>query len=310
MASVSYQQQSITLNTTKGAIILIDTSYYVFYRYYATYNWYRKQNQGYEPYETERIMDDPIFVDKYVKMFEKHILDVCKNNGTTRKDGSYNNLVFVKDCSRDQIWRHKFMDGYKATRDEKTKTFNKDVFVHTYQKVLPDLIAKYGFQTIGHRCLEADDIIAIITDRLLNLSQALILPQPLCITIITNDNDYIQLLNHPSLKQVGIETHAKLAIKNMQDKHIYERTGCSPEVYTEVKKILGDKSDNIPSITSKCGDKTALKLAMDRTSLEKLFASTPAAKKQYELNNLLIDFGCIPQDLKGEVVDRIIIVTS
>jgi DNA polymerase-1 len=210
----------------------------------------------------------------------------------------------VKDCSRDQIWRHKFTDGYKATREEKTKTFNKDVFAHTYQKVLPDLITRYGFQTIGHRCLEADDVIAIITDRLLNLSQ------PLYITIITNDNDYIQLLNHPSLKQDGIEKHTKLVIKNMQDKHICERTGCSPEVYIEVKKILGDKSDNIPSITSKCGDKTALKLATDRTSLEKLFASTPSAKKQYELNNLLIDFGCIPQDLKGEVVDRIIILTS
>jgi DNA polymerase-1 len=96
----------------------------------------------------------------------------------------------------------------------------------------------------------------------------------------------------------------------MQDKNISERTGCSPEVYIEVKKILGDKSDNIPSITSKCGDKTALKLAKDRILLERLFASTPSAKEQYELNNLLIDFGCIPQDLKEEVVDKINIETS
>ena len=307
MASSSIQQHSIVLKTNNGGIILVDTSYYVFYRYYATYNWYRKQNQG---FETERIMDDPIFVDKYVKMFEKHILDVCKNNGITRKDGAYNNVVFVKDCSRDQIWRHQHTDGYKATRDEKTKTFNKDVFVHTYQKVLPDLVGKYGFQTIGHRCLEADDVIAIITDRLLNLSQDTIVSQPISITIITNDNDYIQLFNHPSLKQAGNEKQTKLVIKNMQDKNICERTGCTPDVYIEVKKILGDKSDNIPSITSKCGDKTALKLATDRALLEKLFASTPAAKKQYELNNLLIDFGCIPQDLKEEVVNKITIVTS
>jgi DNA polymerase-1 len=252
-------------------------------------------------------MEDPMFVDKYVKMFEKHVLDVCKSNGISCKNGGYNNVVFVKDCSREQIWRHKFTQGYKATRDDKGKTFNKDVFVYTYQKVLPELIAKYGFQHIGHRCLEADDVIAIITNKVLDLYHESNILQPLTLTIITNDNDYIQLHNHHVLRN---GTCVNLVIKNMQDKNICERAGCSPEVYIEVKKILGDKSDNIPSITSKCGEKTALKLANDKTLLQKLFASTPSAKQQYELNNLLIDFACIPCDLKEEVVSRITFTTS
>jgi 5'-3' exonuclease len=95
----------------------------------------------------------------------------------------------------------------------------------------------------------------------------------------------------------------------MQDKSISERTGCSPKIYIEVKKILGDKSDNIPCITSKCGDKTALKLATDKALLQKLFQSCPNAKKQYDLNHLLIDFDCIPNDLKEEVDNKIIIHT-
>jgi 5'-3' exonuclease len=278
----------------------------VFYRYYATFNWYRKQNVGSETYDIEHIMDDKDFVDKYTKMFEKHVIDVCKANGINGKNGQgYGNVVFVKDCSRDQIWRHKLMDGYKATRDEKSKSFNKDVFVYTYHTLLPSLIAKYGFQVIGHRTLEADDIIAIITDRLLNVCSET--KDTLRLTIITNDNDYIQLLNHPVVKFSN--EHISLSIKNMQDKNIYERTGCTPEIYVEVKKILGDKSDNIPAIAKKCGEKTALKLATDKGLLEKMFASTPSAKRQYELNTLMIDFACIPNDLKEEVNQRVTILT-
>lgn len=299
--------QNIILNTAHGPVILIDTSYYVFYRYYATYNWYRKQNIGSVTYENERVMEDPVFSEKYVKMFEKHLLDVCKANGVNIKDKNANkNVVFVKDCSREHIWRHKLIQGYKATRDDKTKTFDKNVFVYTYQNVLPSLIEKYGFQTISNKCLEADDVIAIITRRLLD--QQYSHSHKLHITIITNDNDYIQLLAHPSLKK-GEGQHC-LTIKNMQDKNICERTGCSPEVYIEVKKILGDKSDNIPCITSKCGDKTALKLATDKALLEKLFQSCPNAKRQYELNHLLIDFDCIPTDLKEEVDNKVFIHTS
>jgi DNA polymerase-1 len=249
-------------------------------------------------------MEDPMFCEKYVKMFEKHLLDVCKTNGVNTKDNNANkNVVFVKDCSREHIWRHKLIQGYKANRDDKAKTFDKNVFVHTYQHVLPALIEKYGFQTISNRSLEADDVIAIITRRLLDQQHS----HKLHITIITNDNDYIQLLTHPSLK--GGEGQSCLVIKNMQDKNIWERTGCSPDIYIEVKKILGDKSDNIPCITSKCGHKTALKLATDKTLLEKLFHSCPNAKKQYELNHLLIDFDCIPTHLKEEVENKINIHT-
>jgi 5'-3' exonuclease len=131
------------------------------------------------------------------------------------------------------------MDGYKATRDEKSRNFNREVFAYTYQTLLPSLLEKYGFQMIGHRSLEADDVIAILTNMLLDVEN---MPKT-NICIITNDNDYIQLLNHPALKS---NANAQLVIKNMQDKHLEERTVCPPDVYLEVKKILGDKSDNIP----------------------------------------------------------------
>jgi 5'-3' exonuclease len=290
------QSHNITLVPSKGPIILIDTSYYVFYRYYATYNWYRKQNIGSETMLVENIMKDDIFVDKYTKMFEKHILDVCKMH-----EGVHNNVVFATDCCRDSIWRHRFFDSYKATREEKSKNFNKEVFIYTYQKLLPQLIEKYGFQTIGNKSLEADDVIAIITDRLLNLS--LEQSHTFHVVILTNDNDYIQLLQHTALQNAG--DRVRLDIKNMQEKSLHERLPCPVQIYLEVKKILGDKSDNIPAIAPKCGEKTALKLAQNKSLLNRLFQSSPKAKEQYELNTLLIDFACIPADLKEQVIDKV-----
>jgi 5'-3' exonuclease len=126
------------------------------------------------------------------------------------------------------------------------------------------------------------------------------------ITIITNDNDYIQLLDNPAIDA----NKAIVYVKNLVNKDLLERVDYSPRVYLKVKTILGDKSDNIPSIISKCGDKTAFKLATDVDKLEKVLEESPAAKSQYMLNQLLIDFDNIPKSYHEEVIENIIISNS
>lgn len=143
---------------------------------------------------------------------------------------------------------------------------------------------------IGHHFLEADDIIAIYTNTIFDTRDA-------HITIITNDNDYIQLLTHPRIQKKD----SSLLIKNLQDKNLQDRLPYTPEQFIKIKKIMGDKSDNIPPITSKCGDKTALKYATNPDLLQKLFQSNPVAKAQYELNELLTDFSFIPRHLRKEI---------
>jgi DNA polymerase-1 len=287
----------VTINPSQGKVLLIDTSYYVFYRYFATYNWYRRQ-VGNADVSATSIMSDEAFVDKYTKMFEKTLMELCKKN----KISKYSNIIFVRDCSRENIWRHKHYDAYKATRDEKSQHFNKDVFPLTYHKIIPNLQAKLGVCTFGHPCLEADDVIAIMTNMLLDNPSSLS-----DVTIITNDNDYIQLLNHPALCLVDGNENKRLCIRNLQDKDICERVGCTPGIYCEVKKILGDKSDNIPPIMKKCGDKTAHKLASNPDALKKLLETTPSAQSQYSLNEMLVDFKCIPVEYQDEVRCRVTI---
>jgi 5'-3' exonuclease len=285
---------TIQLQPSLGPVLLIDMSYYVFYRYFATYNWYKRQNNANAIVET--IMENEEFVQKYAKMFEKTLLDLVK----TYKINELTNIVFVKDCCRDNIWRHKHYDSYKATRDEKSTTFNKDVFNYTYHTLMPRLQEKLGFQIIGHYCLEADDVIAIITNTVFEQS-----PYKVSITIITNDNDYIQLMNHERLLRNQTDI---LLIKNLQHKSICDRIGCSPLQYINFKKIIGDKSDNIPSIIKKCGEKTAQKLSSDESALLALFTKDDNAKKQFELNDLLIDFNKIPLEYVEDIKNKVTII--
>jgi 5'-3' exonuclease len=279
----------LKLNPSKGPVLLIDTSYYVFYRYFATFNWYKRQLPQDVELNVNTIMIEPVFVEKYKKMFEKTLNDLCK----LHKIESYNNVVFVKDCARDHIWRHKHINVYKATRDDKSRTFNREVFPYTYQTLLPSLQDTYKFQVFGHYSLEADDVAALVTMHLFDSYESKVV-------IITNDNDYIQLMTYPQAS-----SQSSLQIRNLQGKNICERTGCSPEHYMKIKKILGDKSDNIPPITKKCGDKTAFKLALHPEQLENLFTINPQARTQYNLNELLTDFKFIPETLKQDVIAKL-----
>lgn len=289
---------AITIQAGNGTILLIDLSYFVFYRYFATFNWYKRQ-AGVNV-DVEHIIQDAVFMDKYSKMFEKTIHELIKTYKVVEKS----NVVFVKDCCRDNIWRHAHYNGYKATRDDKSTTFNKDVFVYTYNVLLPQLKEKIGFQMTGHYCLEADDVIAIITNTTLDNSMEC--GRDVSLVVITNDNDYIQLMNH-QLLMAGVKegVGAALLIRNLQDKNICERVGCTPDEYIKVKKVIGDKSDNIPSIVKKCGEKTAYKLATNEGALNALFAKDQAARQQYELNELLIDFAKIPLEYVQEVRGKI-----
>jgi 5'-3' exonuclease len=249
-------------------VVLCDTSYIIFYRYYAILAWYKKQST--EKINIDGLIDNPEFIAKYEKTFDLLVQNIAKQNQT-----EFSNIVFAKDCSRDNIWRMKYFPEYKGTRDDSTRNFNGEIFKYTYNVLFPKLKVKYGFHEIHHPNLEADDIIAILTKeiRKANIDNT--------ITIITNDNDYLQLRME------------NLIIKNLQNKNLRERA--PTDNYLLYKIILGDKSDNISAISKKIGEKTALKLVNNSALLEELVKNSDT-KAKYELNTLLIDFNSIPSE--------------
>lgn len=281
------------------AIVLMDTSYCIFYRYYATLNWMRlngirrasspsapllpdineQDSSGEESdINIETLMDNPVFVSMYDKKFEEMLVKIAKQYNT-----SFEGICLAKDCYRDQIWRMEHFPHYKKNRDDRLKTFNGQIFKHTYQKLLPRLSQKYAFTVLEHERGEADDIIAI-GHRILRAKYA-----DLPITIVTNDNDLLQLYDAYTL------------LVNIPGKELLKRMECSPNHFVKMKILMGDKSDNIPSVFKKCGAKQAMKWIDDPDALAKKLESDPEAAERYALNTLLIDFQQIPEDISNEI---------
>ena len=293
--------------TPTPTYIFIDGSYFIFYRFYSMMNWWKLANPGPTVYgelsnppptPTQfEITDD--FIEKYKKTFiEKveeipnkiHLLESNmdvkskKKMQQTQKDPQP--IIYVgRDCKRENIWRNKHIDAYKSTRSNKDGDSIGKFFAITYNE---ELFMKGGAQHIlEYSQLEADDCIALSVKHLLSKHEN-------CkIYIITSDKDYLQLVE-PRVK-----------IYNMSYKNIAEEKSSfgDPKKDLFCKIVMGDSSDNISSVFKKCGPKTALKCYMEPEYFNSKLKKENAYEK-YELNRLLVDFNCIPQNLQEEFIEK------
>jgi 5'-3' exonuclease len=71
------------------------------------------------------------------------------------------------------------------------------------------------------------------------------------------------------------------------------------------KIVMGDISDNIPSVFPKCGPKTALKYYQDPESFQKRLESDDAFIAQYNINKKIVDFNEIPVLLANEFFAKV-----
>jgi 5'-3' exonuclease len=270
-----FEQQN--MNPT---FIFVDGSYYCFYRFFALINWWKNAYPN-EP------LDDPFqnkkFVDKFKKTFVENLQQIPKK---LKIDKNINPILIVgKDCKREQIWRMDIFPQYKANRVQdgfKGGPF----FKMAYEE---KLFQKGGAEAIlKHPKLEADDCIALSVKYLLTT-------YPSChIYIITSDRDYLQLNSH------------NVDLYNLTFKNIAEKSSIGdPKKDLELKIIMGDTSDNIPSVFPKCGPKTAIKCIEDEEFFKKKMADNPDFYKQYELNKILVNFENIPSELVCEFMNSI-----
>jgi 5'-3' exonuclease len=226
------------------------------------------------------IITNTQFMEKFIKLFEENLEKLRKKHNVP-----YENIIFAKDCMRDHIWRHQHYEHYKKTRDERLTTFNGDIFKYCYSTILPDLENKLKVQSCEHNCSEADDIIAVFTRHIRHKYE------DTKIIIVTNDNDYLQLIDNNTL------------LVNMKSLDLKTRLSQEPLIYLKMKIIMGDKSDNIPSVFPKCGEKKAQQYAEDDNLLEERFIKNPEFRERYELNKLLIDTRCVPDIIQTEILE-------
>jgi 5'-3' exonuclease len=260
--------------------IFVDGSYYCFYRYFALQQWWRNAYPDEpldNPYENQK------FVDKFRKTFVENLEQIPKKL-KIHKDPVKPVLIVGKDCKRANIWRNDLFKDYKANRTNGPEDgfMGGPFFKMAYEE---ELFQKGGAKAIlKHPRLEADDCIAISVKYLTN-------KYPNCsIFIITSDRDYLQLNAH----NVHLYT---LTYKNIADGKT--ATG-NAEDDLKIKIIMGDTSDNIPSVFPKCGLKTAQKCIEDEEFFKKKMDNNQLYYSNYELNEKLVSFDKIPLELVDE----------
>lgn len=266
--------------------VLIDGSYYIFYRYYALSVWWKHSHKDLTLDENNKPFENQEFIDKFIKTFSTKITEIDK------KLNIKNSIKMVaRDCPRDTIWRKSIYTEYKENRI--TDFLGKDFFKMVYNE---RLFEKSGVNTTLHYPeLEADDCIAITTKHILSK-----FPHAK-IWIIASDMDYLQLASDNVIiinlkyQDISKSTHA---------------TNISPECDKFCKIVCGDKSDNIQGVFEKCGIKTAIKLFQDKDLFYKKLNKSSIYKERYDLNKKLVDFDEIPRHLVDGFKKQILYVAE
>ena len=70
---------------------------------------------------------------------------------------------------------------------------------------------------------------------------------------------------------------------------------------------MGDKSDNIPPVFPKCGEKTAKKCIDNDEYFQEKITNVHENNLKYELNTKLIDFDYIPEELVKEFIQTMLL---
>lgn len=276
------------------AVLLIDASYFVFYRYYATLRWHSFQNRtpdGKPGPGPERPCEDAAFMAAFEKQARARVSELIRQWGSCPE-----NTVFCYDCCGANIWRMRVGDAaesYKATRVAGAN-FSGEIFPRFYAMLESGALGE-GLRVASGAALEADDVVYGLVRRLRG-GDAPPLPATPPIVCISNDNDYLQLLRFPGLR-----------VFNLQDKDLAERSCGCPEKDLWVKVLSGDKSDNIAPCAKGIGPKTALKIAeMDDAARAALLEKKggAAALEIAKHNRMLVDFRFIPEDLLEKMTLR------
>ena len=267
--------------------VLVDLSYMVFYRFFSTQIKFLKKYPDFDWDEEYNWAEN----EEFITDFEKNFLSSL-NRLSNKFRIPDENIIFVRDCPREKIWRLEYYKEYKGTRKNTCKFRNKNlsvgfVFRYTYQVILPKILEERKFHLIRVESAEADDVIGVLVRKIQNSSNFR------SVIIVANDNDYLQLVNNSTY------------IWSLTNKLLNDKIKVSPKLELLNKIIHGDVSDNIPpciETIENYKDREVLQSIIEYPELLKEYLETDEDfKKQFELNRSLIDFNYIPDEIKTAI---------
>ncbi len=163
--------------------------------------------------------------------------------------------VLVAFDRPEPTFRHEAEPLYKAQREAAPDILRQQM------GLVREVLDAVGITAIDLSGWEADDIIATVTDRLVDAGHQVI--------IVTGDRDSYQLVRDPDVRVLynkrGVSDYALY-----DEAGIEERTGVVPSSYVQYAALRGDNSDNLPGVPG-VGEKTAAKLINTYGGLDGIF---------------------------------------
>jgi 5'-3' exonuclease len=263
-------------------MLLVDLSYYIFHRYYVVKSWYVR-TQPPTDLDEKKILQNKVFMSKFDKTFVQCIYGMARRHRVPRE-----NIVLVQDEYHDRVWRVDHYPKYKASRSP--KSMDPVMFDHCCYELIPSM----NVRLFAYPCAEADDIIACVvrSPALKNCHKV----------VITNDNDYLQLLDQA--EEAG-EDEPSVELYDVRGMDLACRLkNLTAKEYLMFKILRGDTSDNIPRII---GVKAAERWAKEDLQSCMTFIKEKSFSEKYEMNDLLINFARIPSELRDGIMDAFLV---
>ena len=180
-------------------------------------------------------------------------------------------------------FRNELYSEYKANRSPAP-----DDLVTQIHRIM-ELLEAFGILTLGRPELEADDIIASVTQVILNDPEA----RDVDVTIISKDKDLEQLLIGDRVTMLDLHND-----KIIDERSLLETKGIKPEQVVDTLALMGDTSDNVPGV-EKIGLKTAAQLIQQYDSIEGIFENIEEIKGKRREN---LEKARLQLDLSRELV--------
>lgn len=213
----------------------------------------------------------------------------------------YGEIVIA--CDGRQYWRRDHFEFYKGSRKKNREKSDLDwkLIFDTLSDIREDLIQYFPYKVVHIDRCEADDVIAALTKWVQNndLVTEGLYEEPQKVLIVSSDKDFKQLHKFGNVKQWS----------PMQKKFVESPKG---NEYLIEHIVRGDSGDGIPNIYSKDdvfmneGDRqtpvTAKKLAKFQ-ELRIDACENEEQRRNWQRNQLLVDFEFIPEDVRQSVID-------
>jgi DNA polymerase I len=168
--------------------------------------------------------------------------------------------------------RHQVFKEYKATRPPVTDDLKLQI------SLSKKIFSAFNIPVIEKIGYEADDLIATLKEKLVNLADEVI--------ILTGDLDTLQLVD----SKTKILTMQKGITKTMiyDENKVKEKYGLLPSQLPDYKALVGDPSDNIIGIPG-IGPKTASQLLQKYQNLEGIIEAAKEKKLDPKISSAILN---------------------